>query len=75
MVWEAFSIGGRTDLYVVRGRSLIAVRYRDEIFTPIVISYAGAVGKSFILMDDNAQPHRVYAVNNMLNQQGIQQMN
>ncbi|GFX51424.1 hypothetical protein TNCV_3103571 [Trichonephila clavipes] len=33
----AFSIGGRTDLYIIRDGSLTARRYRDEIFRPIVV--------------------------------------
>ncbi|GFU80849.1 transposable element Tcb2 transposase [Trichonephila clavipes] len=32
--------------------------YRDEILDPYVRPYAAAIGNDFILMDDNARPHR-----------------
>ena len=54
MVWGGISIGGRKDLYVVGGRSLTGMQCRDEILTPTVIPYTGAVGETFILLDDNA---------------------
>ena len=75
MVWGSISIGGSTDLYVVDGRSLSGVRYRDEILNPLVVSYAEAVGETFILLDDNARAHRAGVVDNMLEEQGIQRMN
>ena len=58
MVWTGISLSGRTDLYVIENGSLTGVRYRDEILHNIVTSYAGATGPDFILMDDNARPHR-----------------
>ena len=57
MVWGGISINGRTDLIVIAGGSLTARRYRDEILTPVVTQYAGAIGNAFIFMQDNAQPH------------------
>lgn len=51
MVWADISIDGRTDLYVIDRGSLTGVRYRDAI---------GAIGDDFILMDDNARPHRLW---------------
>ncbi|GFS50120.1 hypothetical protein TNCV_2571 [Trichonephila clavipes] len=62
MVWGGISIGGRTDLHIIRnGR-----RYADEILRPRVIPYAGAIGDSFVFQDDNARPHRAHLVENML---------
>ena len=75
MVWGDISIGGRTDLSVVGGRSLTRVWYRAEILTPLVVPYAGAVGETIILLDDNARAHRAGVVDNMLKEQSIQQMN
>ncbi|GBM53828.1 hypothetical protein AVEN_24104-1 [Araneus ventricosus] len=49
---------GHTHLHVVHGGTLTDVRYRDEILDPYVSPYAGAIGNVFILMDDNARPHR-----------------
>ena len=58
MVWGGIIIEGRrhTDLYVMHGRSLTALRYRDKILRLIVLLYAGAVGGAFILMTSNEGP-------------------
>lgn len=56
MVWGGISDEGRTDLYVINGGTLTALRYRDEILDPIWRSFAGAAGNNFILMQDNARP-------------------
>ena len=40
-------------------RALTGVRYRDEILHPIMRPFAGAIGDDFILIDDNARPHRL----------------
>ena len=57
MVWAGVSNGGRTDLYVIQGGTLTAVRYRGEILRPFVVPYAGAIGDSFLFIDDNARSH------------------
>ena len=57
MVWGGVSEGGKTDLVVIEG-SLNANKYVQEVLGPHVVPYAGAVGESFVLMDDNARPHR-----------------
>ena len=41
---------------------MIGLRYRDEIMDVYVRPYAGAIGPQFILMDDNARPHRARVV-------------
>ena len=46
MVWAGISIDGKTDLHVIAG-NLSGVRYRDEIWHPIVRPYASAVGDEF----------------------------
>ena len=69
MVWGGISYDGCTDLYVIRNGSLTGVRYRDEILAPIVRPFAGAIGDDFILMDDNARPHRSRLVNQYLEQE------
>ena len=58
MVLAGISRGGRTDLHIVMRGIITGVRYRDEILDVYVIPYAGAIGPQFILMDDNARPHR-----------------
>ncbi|GFX49561.1 transposable element Tcb2 transposase [Trichonephila clavipes] len=62
LVWAGISLGGHTDLYVFHGGTVTALRYRDEILDPYVRLYAAAIGNDFILMDDNARPHRARGV-------------
>ena len=73
MVWAGISIDGKSDLHVIAG-NLSGVRYRDEILHPIVRPYAGAVGDGFILMDDNARPHRARVVTDYLENETIERM-
>jgi hypothetical protein len=51
---------------------LTGIRYRDEIHAPIVRLYAGAIGDDFILMDDNARPHRASIDNEYLQRERIE---
>ncbi|GFY23727.1 transposable element Tcb2 transposase [Trichonephila clavipes] len=74
MVWSGISIGGRTDLHIIRNGTLTGRRYADEILRPHVIPYAGAIGDSFVFQDDNARPHRARLVENMLEAETIQRM-
>lgn len=73
-LWAGISINGRTDLYIIRNGAVTAQRYRDEILRPIVVLYAAAIGDEFILMDDNARPHRAHLVDNFLFDEGILRM-
>ncbi|GFT59186.1 transposable element Tcb2 transposase [Trichonephila clavipes] len=74
MVWGGISIGGRTDLHIIRNGTLTGRRYADEILRPYVIPYAVAIGDSFVFQDDNARPHRARLVENMLEAETIQRM-
>ncbi|GFW80351.1 transposable element Tcb2 transposase [Trichonephila clavipes] len=74
MVWGGISIGGRTDLHIIRNGTLTGRRYADEILRPHVIPYAGAIGDSFVFLVDNARPHRARLVENMLEAETIQRM-
>ncbi|GFW33034.1 transposable element Tcb2 transposase [Trichonephila clavipes] len=74
LVYGGISIGGRTDLYIIRDVPLSARRYRVEILRPIVVSYAAAIGDDFILMDDNCRPHRANLVEDFLFEEGIVRM-
>ncbi|KFM63069.1 Transposable element Tcb1 transposase, partial [Stegodyphus mimosarum] len=74
MVWAGISLGYRTDLHIFKRGSLTAVRYRDEVLEPIVRLYAAAVGPTFVLMDDNARPHRADIVDDYLESEGIARM-
>ncbi|GFW30612.1 transposable element Tcb2 transposase [Trichonephila clavipes] len=74
MVWGGISIGGRTDLHIIRNGTLMGRRYADEILRPHVIPYAGAFGDSFVFQEDNARPHRARLLENMLEAETIQRM-
>ncbi|GFS67859.1 transposable element Tcb2 transposase [Trichonephila clavipes] len=74
MVWGGISIGGRTDLHIIRNGTFTGRRYADEILRPYVIPYAVAIGDSFVFQDDNARPHRARLVENMLEAETIQRM-
>ena len=74
MVWGGISFDGVTDLYVIQNGALTGVRYRDEILDVYVRPFAGAVGDNFVLMDDNARPHRARVVNDYLEDEGIERL-
>ena len=67
MVWAGISLGDHTDLYVFYGGNLTGVRYRAYVHP-----YAEAIGNDFILMDDDARPHRAVLVENYLESQGLE---
>ncbi|GFU74444.1 transposable element Tcb2 transposase, partial [Trichonephila clavipes] len=62
LVWAGISLGGHTDLHVFHGGTVTGLRYRDEILDPYVRPYDAAIGNDFILMDENARPHRARIV-------------
>ncbi|GFW84560.1 transposable element Tcb2 transposase [Trichonephila clavipes] len=68
------SLGGHTDLHVFHGGTVTGLRYRDEILDPYVRPYAAAIGNDFILMDDNARPHRARIVEEYLEDHGLERM-
>ena len=74
LAWAGISYDGSTDLHVIENGSLTGLRYRDEILEPIVRPFAGAVGGRFLLMDDNARPHRARVVTSYLEDEGIARM-
>lgn len=47
------SLEGCTDLYRLDNGTLMAIRYWNEIFGPIVRIYTGAVGPGYLLVHDN----------------------
>ncbi|GFW16644.1 transposable element Tcb1 transposase [Trichonephila clavipes] len=73
-VWAGISLGYRTDMRIFKRGSVTAVWYPDEVLEPIVRLYAAAVGPTFVLMDDNARPHRADIVDDYLESEGIARM-
>ncbi|GFW28839.1 transposable element Tc3 transposase [Trichonephila clavipes] len=74
LVWAGISLGGHTDLHVFHGGTVTGLRYRDETLNPYVRPYAAAIGNNFILMDDNARPHRARIVEEYLEDHGLERM-
>ncbi|GFX88023.1 transposable element Tcb2 transposase [Trichonephila clavipes] len=74
LVWAGISLGGHTDLHVFHGGTVTGLRYRDEILDPYVRPYAAAIGNDFILMDDNARPHRARIIEEYLEDHGLERM-
>ncbi|GBN25565.1 Solute carrier family 22 member 6-B [Araneus ventricosus] len=72
MVWAGVSEGGHSDFLVLHGRASTVVNYRDEILAPYVKQYAGAINEEFILMDDNALPHRARLVEEHIEDEGLE---
>ena len=50
------------------------MRYRVEILDAYVRPHAAAIGNNFILMDDNARPHRAVLAEDYLESQGLERM-
>ncbi|GFS85209.1 transposable element Tcb2 transposase [Trichonephila clavipes] len=74
LVWAGISLDGHTDLHVFHGGTVTGLRYRDEILDPYVRPYAAAIGNDFILMNDNARPHRARIVEEYLEDHGLERM-
>ncbi|GFX04209.1 transposable element Tcb1 transposase [Trichonephila clavipes] len=68
------ALGYRTDLHIFKRDSVTLVRYRDEVLELIVRFYAAAVGPTFVLMDDNARPHRADIADDYLESEGTARM-
>ncbi|GFV43932.1 transposable element Tcb1 transposase, partial [Trichonephila clavipes] len=54
--------------------SVTAVRYRAEVLEAIVRLYTAAIGLTFVLMEDNARPHRADIVDEYLESEEIARM-
>ncbi|GBM88938.1 Transposable element Tcb2 transposase [Araneus ventricosus] len=74
MVWAGIMLDGRTPLHVCERVTVTGVRYRDEILELYLRLFRGAVGPEFILMDDNARPHRALLVDEFLESEDIRRM-
>ncbi|GFW66029.1 transposable element Tcb2 transposase [Trichonephila clavipes] len=74
MVWSGISLGSHTDLHVFQGGTLTVVRYRNKILDPYIHLYAGAIGNDFLLMYDNARPHRAVIVEEYLEGLSLERM-
>ena len=73
-MWAGITLGYYTDLHIFKRGFVTAVRCPDEVLERIVRLYAGAVGPTFVLMGDNACPHRTAVVDYYLERKEIARM-
>ena len=75
LVWGGICIEGRTDLVIING-NLNSNRYVQNILEPHVLPIAGAMDdpRAFVLVDDNARPHRSHIVDNFIAENDINRM-
>ena len=73
MIWAGISEQGKTDLVFVEG-NMNAQRYIDQVLQPVILPCAHNHGQNFIMMDDNARPHRARIVDNFLQGHHITRM-
>ena len=66
MVWGGISLSGPTELRILDGGTLTAVGYITDILEPYVVPYAPYIGDPFVLMHDNARPHKAQCVTDYL---------
>ncbi|GFT74919.1 transposable element Tcb2 transposase [Trichonephila clavipes] len=74
LVWGGIMLNGRTELHIFDRGSVIRDRYCEEILLLDVRLFRGAIGPDFIFMDDNARPHRTFAVEELLKSEDITRM-
>ena len=74
MVWGGISWEGKTDLHAFQNGTITGEHYINEILDVYVKPYAGAVRENFILMDDNARPYCLRAVEHYLEHETIEQL-
>ncbi|GFV92145.1 transposable element Tcb2 transposase [Trichonephila clavipes] len=69
-------INGRTRLHVVANGTMTGQRKdkHGEVLLPHVCLFRGAVGDKFVFMDDNATCHRALALQDCLDNDGIQRL-
>lgn len=73
-VWAGITFESRTELVVMINANMTAQRYTDLVLIPIIIPLAHERGPNFVLVDDNAPPHRARIVNELLQNHNIARM-
>ena len=74
MVQTAISLGDHTHLHVFHGENFYWCEMCEEILDTYVRPHAATIGNDFILMDDNARPHRALLVEDHLESQNLERM-
>lgn len=63
---NGISIGGCTNLHIIRNGTSLSQRYAGEILILHVIAYIAAIGEFFLLVHANTRRHTDLLVENML---------
>lgn len=71
MVWGGICGGNRTRLVVVNGTLTSSQRYRNEIFTPVVLPYLRTNGPGLTFQQENAIAHTARTTLEFLNQNNV----
>ncbi|GFY12556.1 transposable element Tc1 transposase [Trichonephila clavipes] len=74
LVWGGIMLNGLTVLHIFDRGTVTGNRYWEKVLLPHVRLFRGANGPNFIFMDDNGQPHRRLAVEQLLESEDITQM-
>ena len=70
MFWSGIMWDRRKPLVVMESAET-AIRYRNDILSPIEQPYRQNFGEVFVLMDDNTSPYRSHPVNEFLHDNNI----
>ena len=73
MVWGGISDTDKTALIVMEGH-ITAQQYITDVLEPVIVPRSDNHGQDFILMDDNATPHRARVTNEYLEAEGVTRM-
>ena len=73
MVWAGISVAERTQLHFVQG-NMTSHYYRENVLQAIVLPMRNRLGDRFLLMDDNARPHRARIITTFLEDNQIQRL-
>ena len=73
MIWAGISDNGKSNAVFIEG-NMTGRRYIDQVLRPEVVPFAQNHGTRFILMDDNARPHRANIVRDFLANENIARM-
>ncbi|GFS62564.1 transposable element Tcb2 transposase [Trichonephila clavipes] len=69
LVWAGISLGGHPDLHMFHGGTVLVLDIVDFPMSAHML-----LGNDFILMDDNARPHRARIVEEYLEDHGLERM-
>ena len=72
-VWGGIIRNGKTELFITN-QTVNATVYQEEILEPIVVPFARNYGLEFLLVDDNALPHRARRITEFLQAQNTNRM-